>query len=73
MPGDRRAPVVPDDVRLLLAQCLDQTDDVADQVEDAVRIDGVGTVTTPVSTLVRSDHSEAGVGQGTELVVPGVP
>jgi hypothetical protein len=64
---------VPDDVRLLLAQGLDQSDNVTDQVEDGVRVDVVGMVAASVSTLVRGDHSEARIGQRAELVVPGVP
>lgn len=73
MPGDRRAPVVPDDVRFLLAQGVDQSDDVADQVEDGVRVDVVGMVAASVSPLVGGDHAEARIGQRAELVVPGVP
>ncbi len=73
MPGDRRAPVVPDDVRLLLAQGVDQSDDVADQVEDGVRVDVVGMVAASVATLVGGDHAEARIGQRAELVMPGVP
>lgn len=64
MPGDRRAPVVPDDERLLLAEGVYQADDVADQVEDGVRVDGVGVVAAAVATLIGGDHAEARVGQG---------
>lgn len=73
MPGDRCAPVVPDDVRLLLAQSVDQTGHVPDEVEDGVRIDGVGMVAAPVATLVGGDHTEARVGQGAGMVAPGMP
>ena len=39
VPGDRRAPVMADDDRLLFAERRDQRDHVADSVEDAVGVD----------------------------------
>lgn len=73
MPGDRRAPVVPDDIGLLLAQGLDQPHYVTDQMQDGVRPDVVGMVAESVSALVGGDDTEARVGQRAELVLPGMP
>ncbi len=73
VPGHRRAPVVPDDERPLLAQRADQPDHVPHQVQDAVVGHVLGVVAAAVPALVRRDHPEAGLGQRPELVPPGVP
>lgn len=52
VPGHRCSPVVPDDERPLLTRRVDEPDDVARQVQDAVRGDVLGTAAAAVAALV---------------------
>ena len=58
---------------LLLAERGDQADDVADQVQLRVLVDGLGRSRLPVAALVGGDRVVAGLGQRRELVAPRVP
>ena len=73
MPGHRRAPVVPGDHRRSLAERVEQADHVADQVQERVLLDLLRRVGLAVAAHVGRDGVEAGLGQGAELVAPGVP
>ena len=73
VPGHRRAPVVPGDDRLLLAERVHQPDDIAGQVQDRVGVRAGGLVGAAVPALVRRHGVEAGGGQRDQLMTPGVP
>ena len=72
MPGHRRTPVMADDDGLLLAERCDQSDHVADRIEDRVGAD-IGWRAGPAEAAhVGGDDMEAGLGQRRDLVPPGV-
>jgi hypothetical protein len=73
LPGDGCAPVVTDDHGRALAQRVDQADDVTDEVVNRVVVDAFRLVGLPVAPLVGRHHVVAGVGEGGDLVAPGVP
>src|ERR1700730_14133276 len=68
-----RAHVVSDDEGAVLAQRLDQTNNVRDEVEDVVCRDLVGRIGLAVTTLVGCDYPKSGCGERRYLVAPAVP
>ncbi len=62
MPRHRRAPVMPDDHRLLGAQRCGETHRVADQMEDRVLVDRLRLVGQPIAAHVGRDGVVAGFG-----------
>lgn len=72
MPGDGRAPIVPDDDCGAIAGVADEGSDVASECFEVVGFDfwrgGAGSV----AALVGNDDPIAGRGEGAELVAPGV-
>src|SRR5208337_5157048 len=73
VPGDRRAPIVPDDDRPLRPERVDDADHVADEMQDRVFLDLLGTVGLAVAAHVRRDRTVAGLGERVELRPPGTP
>ncbi len=73
VPGDRRAPVVPDDDRPLRPERVDDADHVADEMQDRVFVDLLGAVGTAVAAHVGRDRMVAGLGERVELRPPGTP
>src|SRR5207237_10777807 len=73
VPGDRRTPIMSDHDRTLLAKRIEQSDDVADQVEHRIGLEGGRPIGLPVAALVRSDDVETRVRQGGQLMAPRVP
>ncbi len=59
--------------RLLLLQCIDEADDVADQVQLRVLVDLCRPVRLPIAALVSSDGVVARLRQGGQLVPPRIP
>jgi hypothetical protein len=64
---------VPHDDRLLLPKLLDQSDHVADEVEQGIRRDVRRLLAAGVAALVRGNNPVPGRHQRPELVTPGVP
>jgi hypothetical protein len=62
-----------EDGGLLFAKGLDETDHVPGQLQDVIRLDRHGPVRLAVPALVRRYHMVARIGQGGQLVSPGVP
>ena len=58
---------------LLDAERVEQPGEVADEVMDAVLLDGGGRVGVAVAALVRRDGAEARIGQGAQLMAPRIP
>ncbi len=73
VPGDRRAPVVSGDHRLLDAERIEQPDHVADEMEQSVVVDRFGPVGLAVAAHVRRDGVESGCRQRRDLMAPGIP
>jgi hypothetical protein len=71
--GDLGAPVVAHDERRLLADGVEQPDDIGDEVEHAVRLDTRWRIGPPAPSEVGGHHVVAGVGQAGQLVPPRVP
>ena len=71
-PDDEPTPVVSAEDRLLDLEGVEQTGHVAAQVVDVVVGDRLGPIAGAVAPLVRRDGPEARLGQGGELVTPGV-
>ncbi len=61
------------DHRLLLAQGIDQTHHVADQMQQGVLVDRVGPIGPPIAAHVGRHGVEPRLGQGAKLMAPGVP
>src|SRR3954468_22665231 len=73
MPGDRAAPVMPDDRRRIDPERIQQTDQIADEMELAVRLDLRRRVGLAVAPLIRSDDPIARVTKRLELMAPRIP
>src|SRR5208282_1159050 len=73
MPSDRRPPIVPDDDGLLLAQGMNDADDVGREVQDVIRLDRFRRVRLPIPALIRRDRLVASLGKRCHLMPPGVP
>ena len=73
VPGDRRAPIVPDDDRPLRPERVDDADHVADEMQDRVFLDLLGTVGLAVAAHVGRDSMVAGLGERVQLRPPGTP
>ena len=71
-PGERPAPVVADDVGALVPERADEAGDVAHQRARRVGFDRRRPVGAAVAAQVGGDRVEAGLGEGGELVAPGV-
>ena len=72
VPGDRRAPIMADDDGLFLAKRRHEGDHVADGVEDGVGADVTRRAALPIAAHVGRHDMETGVGQGRDLVPPGI-
>jgi hypothetical protein len=57
----------------LLAERIEKSDDVGDQVEHAVALYVGGSRGPPAASKVRGHHVVAGVGQAPKLEPPGIP
>ena len=73
MPGDRRAPIVAGDDRLLGSERIEQAHHVADQMKERVLIGRCRLVRLAVAAHVRRDSVEAGGRQSGKLMAPRVP
>src|SRR5512134_1453424 len=72
-PGDRSAPVMPDDEGLRLTGSIDQTDYVACQFVERVRCKSIRLIAQVIAALVRRPHTITGRGQVRNLPPPAVP
>ena len=73
IPCHRCAPIVAGDHRRLDAEAVDQPDDIADEVQDVVRLDRGGRVGLPVAALVGRDDAKACRRERGNLMPPRVP
>ena len=73
MPGDRRAPIVPDDHRLVGAKRRSEGDHVANEVKDRVALDLVRLRGLTVAAHVRGDRVVAGLRERLQLMAPRIP
>src|SRR5688572_32813329 len=73
MPRDRRAPVVSNDDRLLLAERGYEPDDVADRMQDRVVVRVRGRFRLTEAAHVWRNSAEARSGDGRQLVPPRIP
>jgi hypothetical protein len=73
VPGGRGAPVMADDEGAGLAEGVEEGDEVADDVQGGVVVDGRRGVGAAAAAEVGRDDAEAGVGESRDLVAPGVP
>ena len=64
---------MPDEDRSLLADGIEETEEVVGQMHDVVVLDGRWAVGCAVAALVGGDDAKSLVGQGSELVTPRVP
>jgi hypothetical protein len=64
---------VTDDHGVLLAQCRDQSDDVADEMKLRVRVVLVRRVRLSVAALIRRDDVIAGIRERGQLMAPRIP
>src|SRR5436190_5887222 len=71
-PRERRAPVVPDDVRALDSERVEDRDDVGRDRRDPVAVDLLRPVGLAEAAQVGRDHAEAGVGERRRLLPPQV-
>jgi hypothetical protein len=72
MPGDRRAPIMTDNDRLLLAERRDQRDHVADIVDDAVGVDLRRRSAAAKTAHVGGDDVETRRRDRRDLMPPGI-
>ena len=72
-PSHRRAPVVADNDRLLLAEGMHQGDDVAGQMQDRIGGDVLRCIARAIAALIGCDDPESGIGERRNLVAPRVP
>ncbi len=54
-------------------ECIEQADEVADQMKDRVLIDRLGCVALAVTAHVGGNGAEARRGEGANLMAPGIP
>ena len=73
MPGDRRAPVVADNHKPLVVQGVGNTDHILGQLDDIIRLNGLGPVAAAIAALVRHRNLKAGLDQRVDLVPPQIP
>ena len=73
MPGDGRAPVVPHDDRLRLAERLHQLGHVAHQMIERVLVDRFGRLRAAIAAHVGRDGAETGLAHRLELMAPRIP
>ena len=73
MPGDRRAPVVPDNQRALLAERRNERDHVADIVEDRVGGDILRRGGAAKAAHVGRNRAKPDCGERDHLVAPRIP
>jgi hypothetical protein len=73
LPCHRGAYVVPGNHRLLGAQRVKQTHQVANMMKHRVCLDLLRTVGLTVTTQVARDRVESGLGERAKLMAPGVP
>jgi hypothetical protein len=73
LPCYRGADVVAGDHRLLGAQSIDETHDVADVIENRILLHPLRTVALPIAAQVGGHGTEAGLRQRRELMPPGIP
>jgi hypothetical protein len=64
---------VPGDDRLLLAERVDKAENIADQVQQRVLVDRLGTVGPAITAHVGRHGVKSSRRQGGELMAPGVP
>ena len=69
-PRDARAPVVPDDVRALHLQRVQNRDRVRDAVANAIVVDRFRLVGLAEPAQVGRDHAQSGAGERRDLVAP---
>jgi hypothetical protein len=62
-----------DNDRTLLAQGMDETDDIPRQLEDMIHLDGLRLVGLAITTLVWCHHVVPCLRERRQLVAPGVP
>ena len=72
IPHDQGAPVVADEDGVVVAGGVEQPEQVAGEVVDAVRLDVARRAGRAVAALVGSEHVVPGVGERTDLVAPRV-
>src|SRR5215469_16333249 len=73
MPRDRRAPIVTDDHGRLDAEAVDESDDIASEIQDIVGFYRFRFVGLAVAALIGCDHEIAGRGESGDLVAIRVP
>ena len=73
LPCDRGADVVAGDHRLPGTQSVDETDDVADVMENRIFLHLLRTVAAPIAAQVGGHRAEPGLRQRPELMPPGIP
>jgi hypothetical protein len=61
------------DYRPLRTQSVDETHDVADVIEDRIRLDCLRTIASPIATQVGCHSTEPRIRQRLELMPPGIP
>src|SRR5581483_6663798 len=73
LPGDRRADVVAGNDRLLDTECVEQADDVADEMQHGVFLDTLGAIAAAIAAQVERYRAESGLGECAKLMPPGIP
>jgi hypothetical protein len=72
MPGNRCAPIMADNDGLLFPKCRDQSDHIADVIEDAVRLDLHGSAGSAKTPHIGCGDTKAGRRDGRDLMPPGI-
>jgi hypothetical protein len=55
------------------AQCVEQADHIANQMEQGVLVDLLGAIGLPIAAHVRRDGVKSRVGERVQLMAPGIP
>jgi len=72
-PGDGGAPVVAGEEEFFGVELIGDGDDVGNEVGHRVVAGAAGFAAEVVAALIGGDYAEAGVGEGRDLFVPGIP